>query len=303
MKKIFIYCMLFLASFVQIIDCKAQEPTYKVTWSNEVILEFENVDFPGLISDGKKLVFVRYTQVAPVSDYGSIWTINSDGTVAKVLLSDSKTDFNSPRWSPDGSKIIFLKNHGYEMWEIKEDGTGLAPLTEKKYEKMSPIWWPDGSKIIFSKWGPEPSGLYILDFVSKSLNPFGEPDLGGPVTFSPDAKTLLVLEGQDLIFLNLDGTVKERITVKSPLKDEEPVWTLDGKYIILGNLLYVLATGEETPFLPGSVVRYPEGGKPDLVGPKSITLSRDGKKIAFVMEEPNAKTYRARIKIMNLVWK
>ena len=84
--------------------------------------------------------------------------------------------------------------------------------------------------------------------------------------------------------------------------DEEPIWTPDGKYIILGNLLYVLATGEEIPFLPDDVVRYKEAGKPDLIGPKSITLSKDGKKIAFVMEEPNAKPYRARIKIMDLVW-
>ena len=50
-------------------------------------------------------------------------------------------------------------------------------------------------------------------------------------------------------------------------------------------------------------MRYKETGKPDLVGPKSITLSKDGKKVAFVMEQPNTKIYRARIKIMDLTWK
>lgn len=306
MRK-FIFSLI-VVSLISLINthCYAVEINYKVTWSNDVTLPFEAVSLPNISSDGRQLIFLRNND-----SFNEIWSVNTDGTTPKVLISETETEYSSPKWSPDSTKIIFLKNSGYEMWKINSDGTGEAPLTEKKYEKMNPVWWPDGSKIIFYKGAPlnpdhkiEVIGLYILNLADNSLSPFGEPEWDGPVTFSTDAKTLLILDGQDILLLNSDGTIKEKRTIKSPLTHgEEPVWTPDGRYIILGNLLYVIATGEEVPFLPDSVVRYKEAGKPDLVGPSSITLSKDGKKIAFLMEEPNSKTYRARIKVMDLIWK
>lgn len=299
MKKIFIcYLVCLLIVLSSAAACKAQEPTFRVTWSNEKILPYEDAGLPNLSSDGEKVVFLRYKD-----NFNEIWTITSAGNDAKVILSDPPIDFNEPVWSPDGTKVVFIKRD-FEMWVINADGAYEGPLTEKKYEKLSPVWWPDGSKIIFFRVDSDRQGLYVLDFVEKTLKPFGEPEWGGSVTFSPDGKTLLIMDGPDLIFLNLDGTIKEKRTVKAPLTHgEEPIWTPDGKYIILGNLLYVLATDEEIPFLPDELVRYKETGKPDLVGPKSITLSKDGKKVAFVMEQPNTKIYRARIKIMDLTWK
>ena len=84
---------------------------------------------------------------------------------------------------------------------------------------------------------------------------------------------------------------------------ESPIWAPNGRFIIVGNLLYVISTGEEETFLPDNVIRYKEEGKPDFVGPESMTISRDGKKIAFVLTKPDIKSYLAKIKIMDIVWK
>lgn len=304
--QLYLKVVLILTLLVITTPCYAEEIIYKLHWSNESILPFDDAGTPNLSPDGKQITFTRQGD-----SFNGIWVVNSDGTNAKMLISEIRTDFNSPIWSPDMAKIYFLKNSGFELWKINSDGSGESPLSEKIYEKMNPTLWPDGTKIIIYKGTPlnadsaiETAGLYIINLSDNTLKPFGEPEWNGPVTFSPDNKTILLLSGQELIFVGLDGTIKDIKTVRTPLTHgEEPIWTPDGRYIILGNLLYVLTTGEEVAFLPDNVVRYKEAGKPDLVGPCYISLSKDGKKIAFLMEEPDSKTYRTRIKVMNLVWK
>ena len=61
MKKIFIcYLVCLLIVLSSAAACKAQEPTFRVTWSNEKILPYEDAGLPNLSSDGEKVVFLRY---------------------------------------------------------------------------------------------------------------------------------------------------------------------------------------------------------------------------------------------------
>jgi len=308
MRKYFMCCVVILIATIISSNCKSQELDYKVSWSNEKILPFENVDFPNLSRDGNKVVFIRYKNTNMPPDLGEIWIANSNGSGANLLYAEEGLNITSPIWFPNGDKMAFLKMSNFEMWVIYDNGKIEGPLTEKKYEKVNPVFNSDGTKLIFGLLGIDPPGIYAIDLTTKiqslifSTKTFSY--IIVPFTISPDSKTIILLYGQELLFINIDGTIKEKKTVGTPLMHgEEPIWTPNGKYIILGNLLYIIETGEEVPFLPDDVVRYKEAGKPDLVGPNSITLSKDGKKIAFVMEEPNATTYRARLKIMDLVWK
>lgn len=309
MKGYSFWCMMILLIITMMFsDCKAQEPIYRVSWSNEIILPFENVESPSLSSDGKSIVFIKYKDMGMPPGLGEIWGASSNGSNTKLIFSEEDVNITSPVRSPIGDKIIFLMMSNFEMHEVSADGTGERLISDRTTEKFSPVLNADGTKIIFGLLGVESPGIYWMDLATYKRNLIFSTreltSLNPPFTISPDNKALLLLNGQDLIFVNFDGTIKEKRTVKTPLTHgEDPIWTPDGRYIILGNLLYVLATGEEIPFLSDDVVRYKEIGKPDLVGPSSITLSKDGKKIAFVMEEPNAKTYRAKIKIIDLIWK
>ena len=307
MKKNLFCCLLFIVIITMVLDCRAQEISYKVSWSNEVIMPVENVDAPNISGDAGKIVFIRYKDVSMPPNFGEIWVANLNGSNTTLLFSEENINITSPVWTPIGDKIIFLMMSDFELHEIKADKTGKRLISDKTTEKFNPHFTIDGTRIMLGLLGVASPGIYSMDLATYKrtliFSTVGLKTLNVPFTLSPDNKMLLLLNGQELIFVNLDGSIKEKKVLNSPFThDEEPIWTPDGKYIILGNLLYVLATGEEIPFLPDDVVRYKEAGKPDLIGPKSITLSKDGKKIAFVMEEPNAKPYRARIKIMDLVW-
>ena len=53
-----------------------------------------------------------------------------------------------PAWSPDGSKIVFVRV-GNKLWLMNADGSGVTQLTDGRSRLSSPAWSPDGSKIVF----------------------------------------------------------------------------------------------------------------------------------------------------------
>jgi hypothetical protein len=71
------------------------------------------------------------------------------------------SDDLSPRFSPDGSSIVFSSDRdgNDEIYVIGVDGTGLARLTSSPGRDLDPSFSPDGSKIVFDRigMGPWPS--------------------------------------------------------------------------------------------------------------------------------------------------
>ena len=61
-----------------------------------------------------------------------------------------------PAWSPDGSKIAFVKTTYYNqgsnwgvIWVMNADGSNMVKLTDDTEKLNSPAWSPDGNKIVF----------------------------------------------------------------------------------------------------------------------------------------------------------
>jgi Tol biopolymer transport system component len=89
---------------------------------------------------------IAYTQAA------GICTIKPDGTGQKVFLPGA----HSPVWSPDGSKLLFVKDTNptdgdppTSVWVVNRDGSGLIKLADSS-ATPSASWSPDGSRIAIS---------------------------------------------------------------------------------------------------------------------------------------------------------
>jgi Tol biopolymer transport system component len=93
---------------------------------------------------GNQIIFSRHVS-ADVG--GSIWVINSDGSglheinVQGLACGSSGFGCHEPRWSPDGTKIIFAGNSsaGVNIYTVNVDGSGLHQLTTDGGSD-DPVW-------------------------------------------------------------------------------------------------------------------------------------------------------------------
>lgn len=109
------------------------------------------VSDPQISPDGKHIAFVRSHIDEKTKEYRSnIWMVPTDGGTPRQYTSGATTD-NSPRWSPDGTKIAFLSDRGQgkQIYVMPTTGGEAAQITRLRWGAGTPIWSPDGTKIAF----------------------------------------------------------------------------------------------------------------------------------------------------------
>lgn len=121
-------------------------------------LEMEYVQDVQISPDGNQIVYSReYADVMTDRRYSNLWIVNVDGSGHRPLT-DGKHNDSSPRWSPDGKRIVFVSDREgssqlYVLWLDK--GT-ISRLTNLQESPSSPNWSPDGQMISFASLVPEP---------------------------------------------------------------------------------------------------------------------------------------------------
>ena len=92
---------------------------------------------------------------------GNLFTIPITGGDATQLTSGMAFDAQ-PRFSPDGSRIVFTSDRsgGQNVWVMSMDGSDTIQVTEGASNRTeSPDWSPDGDYIVASKGGFRGGGL------------------------------------------------------------------------------------------------------------------------------------------------
>lgn len=94
--------------------------------------------------------FVAYVR-RPFDDLNrlDIRLVEVESGQVRALTGRSKERDWSPRWSPDGSRLLFLSERSgwNELWQVQPDGSGLAQLTQAGRDLGEPAWSPDGKWI------------------------------------------------------------------------------------------------------------------------------------------------------------
>lgn len=162
-----------------------------------------SAEFVGFSKDGQWVTYVSYRE-------GILWRSKIDGT-ERVQLTSPPMYPVLPRWSPDGSRIIFFEfareaGKPARIYEVSRDGGSPRELLpEDPAQQLDPNWSPDGSKIIFAGESNDPSSaIRVLDLATHKISslpgsdglysPRWSPDGRYVSAFSADSKTLLLFD-------------------------------------------------------------------------------------------------------------
>ncbi len=116
--------------------------------TNPTIIRNIGINSYGSLSPVENLLAVEV--LARSTDSYDIWLIKPDGEKIKEAVSLPGNDEN-PRWSPDGSKLVFHRREpkkSYEIWivDLKTDQTMFIDYG------LTPAWSVDGSSLVYGKY-------------------------------------------------------------------------------------------------------------------------------------------------------
>lgn len=142
------------------------------------------------------------------------------------LVSEPFTEFTSPRWSPDGRRIVVERRRlgGPSEIVIVEAQTGaMSPLVStSEGRNVSPAWLPDGRSVLFaSDRGNQPFTLYRADVDGgRVMRLAGVGDGAQSPALSPDGRRLVFVgysaDGYDLYAIPFDGAAWEEVQASGP---------------------------------------------------------------------------------------
>ena len=121
------------------------------------LLKFTWIADPQISPNGSAVAFTRVVVNEKDDDYEtSLWLVPADGSAEPRQLTAGTKD-SSPRWSPDGRRLAFVrvaerdgKAQPPQIYVLPLDGGEARAVTDLPKGAGAPAWSPDGTRLAFS---------------------------------------------------------------------------------------------------------------------------------------------------------
>jgi hypothetical protein len=175
--------------------------------------------------DGNRLVTTGFRPgIDPENNgVGGLYIVDVVTGEASLLVDTDNSDL-WPSWSPDGSRIAFVKSGEpeFELYVVNVDGSNLTRLAEGSNIQSLLSWTNDGTTLIAAPFNGDEHQIVSIDVDTNTVTRLG-PVLGSSPTISPDGTRIAYwTTGPDfpeLWVMNIDGTSPRM--VMSPFSEVE----------------------------------------------------------------------------------
>ncbi len=196
---------------------------------------------------------------------GDLYIMNDDGSRRRRLTHNTTAKDSRPRWSPDGTQIVFVRYidkgnmHSSEVFIINADGTDPQRLTHNKVSEGYPSWSLDGQHIVFQSALTGNREVYVIDVATRICTQltFTEEHQGSTAPdWSPDGSQITFERfigvgagfgagfGEKIIYvMSAAGQHQRPLQPHRRLDDEvmqfEPRWSTDGQRVLFDDCKWV----------------------------------------------------------------
>lgn len=259
--------------------------------------------FSSLSPDGNTIVYARRS--------GHDWDIFTQrvaGLNAQNLTESFSGDDTQPAFSPDGAYIAFRSERdGGGVFIMGASGESIRRLSDKG-PAFHPAWSPDSQEVIYTEErfkDPRersilPHRLWAVNIRTLEKRLITTQDVAQP-QWSPNGYRLAYWASdeksqRDIWTMSPTGESIVQITNDAAI-DWNPVWAPDGKYLYFvsdrsgGMQIWRVAIDEQT----GRALSPPELVPAPSAYSQHISLSRDGKRLAYVNLNLKRNLYRVEI--------
>ncbi|MGI8794211.1 MAG: hypothetical protein ACR2H3_13730 [Acidimicrobiales bacterium] len=168
-----------------------------------------------------------------------IFAMNPDGSGKQQLTSQPAASRDeTPRFSPDGSKIVFISNRddrSFDIFVMNADGSGQTNLTNSAgVTDLWPTWSADGKRLAWHRGGGAPGETWVMNADGSNQQNLVA---GSQPSWSPTNASLLVYvagigNSSEIKLMDVarPNDPHVRLTNNSA-RDDQPMWLSNGSGI------------------------------------------------------------------------
>lgn len=143
------------------------------------------------------------------SMFGQIWAMGADGGDPHDVIAGNHS-LSSPSFSPDGSKLVFLRDEGPggrdDIWTAGADGTHLRRLTDTPHASEScPSYSANGRLIVFSSSGDKRASKRHLFSIRADGSHLRELGPGSQPSTSPNGRLIAYVRNSGIWVMGING--------------------------------------------------------------------------------------------------